>query len=81
MRTCGSGRTRSPCEGPRAKAGLQLQLSDVTRHLEVTQADAPALGVEAQQLVELGPEGYRLKTATVDGRRVTLIAGGTRVGV
>ncbi len=41
---------------------------------------AGALGVDAHQLDELGPQGYRLKTATVDGRRVTLIAGGGRVG-
>ena len=41
---------------------------------------ASAIGVTAKQLVKLGREGYRIKTATVDGRRVTLIAGGSRVG-
>jgi len=41
---------------------------------------AAALGVDAQHLDALGPEGYRLKTATVDGRRLTLVAGGGRIG-
>jgi len=41
---------------------------------------APLLGVGAQELTRLGPEGYRIKTAKVDGRRVTLVAGGGRVG-
>ena len=41
---------------------------------------APRLGVDAKQLADLGPEGYRIKTATVEGRRVTLVAGGGRVG-
>nr|HPM84166.1 S-layer protein [Candidatus Anammoximicrobium sp.] len=41
---------------------------------------AAALGINAQQLDALGPEGYRLKTAAVNGRRITLIAGGGRIG-
>ncbi len=41
---------------------------------------ASALGVDAKQLTELGPEGYRIKSGTVDGRRATLIAGGSRMG-
>ena len=38
------------------------------------------LGVDAAQLAALGGEGYRIKTGTVDGRRVTLVAGGGRAG-
>ena len=41
---------------------------------------APSLGVGAASLAALGPEGYRLETAIIDGRAVTLIAGGSRVG-
>jgi len=37
-------------------------------------------GVDEKQLAGLGREGYRIKTATVDGRRVTLVAGAGRVG-
>ncbi len=46
----------------------------------LTRRLASAIGVDAKQLVKLGREGYRIKTATADGRRVTLIAGGSRVG-
>ena len=41
---------------------------------------APRIGLDDEELARLGPEGYRLKTAAVDGRRVTLVAGGGRVG-
>lgn len=41
---------------------------------------ASALGVDEKQLAELGPEGYRIKTGSLEGRRVTLVAGGGRVG-
>ncbi|NLF09632.1 MAG: DUF4838 domain-containing protein [Pirellulaceae bacterium] len=41
---------------------------------------APRLGVTAEQLEKLGPEGYRIKTGRLDGRRVTLVAGGGRAG-
>jgi hypothetical protein len=41
---------------------------------------ASALGIETEQLAKLGPEGYRIKSVTLDGRRVTLVAGGGRVG-
>lgn len=41
---------------------------------------APTLGVNPDRLAELGPEGYLIKSAAVDGRRVTLVAGGGRVG-
>jgi len=41
---------------------------------------AGRLGVDAKQLAGLGREGYHLKTATIDGRRITLVAGGSRVG-
>ncbi|NLF06671.1 MAG: DUF4838 domain-containing protein [Pirellulaceae bacterium] len=41
---------------------------------------ASKLGVSLKQLEELGPEGYRIKTGEIDGRRATLIAGGGRVG-
>jgi len=37
-------------------------------------------GVDANQLAKLGPEGYRIRSAVVDGRRITLVAGGGRVG-
>ena len=40
----------------------------------------PALGVDAASLAALGPEDYRLKTGEVDGRVITLVAGGSRVG-
>ena len=46
----------------------------------VSRRMASALGVDMEQLVQLGPEGYRIKTASVGGRRITLIAGGGRVG-
>ncbi|MEN6450277.1 MAG: S-layer protein [Thermoguttaceae bacterium] len=41
---------------------------------------AADLGVKASQLADLGAEGYRIKTATCGGRRVTLVAGATRAG-
>jgi hypothetical protein len=41
---------------------------------------AADLGIAAEQLSSLGPERYRIKTATVGGRRVTLVAGGGRAG-
>lgn len=41
---------------------------------------SPRLGVDEKQLSALGAEGYRIKTAACDGRRVTLIAGGGRAG-
>lgn len=41
---------------------------------------ASALGLDQERLAELGPEGYRIKSFVIDGRRVTLIAGGGRVG-
>jgi len=41
---------------------------------------AAALSVDEESLAKLGPEGYRLKTAEVEGQPVTLIAGGGRVG-
>ncbi|MCP4642853.1 MAG: hypothetical protein GY851_20565, partial [bacterium] len=39
-----------------------------------------ALGIAVADLEALGPEGYRIKSGRVDGRRVLLIAGGGRVG-
>ena len=41
---------------------------------------APALGVGAAARGRLGREGYRVKSAAVAGRRVTLVAGGGRAG-
>lgn len=41
---------------------------------------AGPMGLTTEQLSALGPEGYALKTASVDGRKVLLIAGGGRVG-
>ena len=41
---------------------------------------ASALGVDGQELARLGPQGYRIRSTTVDGRHVTLVAGGGRVG-
>ncbi|MBN1396245.1 MAG: DUF4838 domain-containing protein [Pirellulales bacterium] len=41
---------------------------------------AEALGVDAEAIEKLGEQGYRIKTAEADGRRVTIIAGGGRVG-
>ena len=42
---------------------------------------APALGVAPGELDALGPEGYRLISRRVDGRRLALLAGGSRVYV
>jgi hypothetical protein len=41
---------------------------------------APGLGVDASELAAPGSEGYRIKTATIGGRRITLAAGGGRAG-
>jgi hypothetical protein len=41
---------------------------------------APQLGLDADKLAALGPQGYCIKSGTVDGRRVWLIAGASRVG-
>jgi hypothetical protein len=38
------------------------------------------LGVDERVLAALGPQGYRIKTGSAEGRRVTLIAGGGRTG-
>jgi hypothetical protein len=41
---------------------------------------AEGLGVTAQSLSPLGSEGYRIKSATLAGKHITLVAGGGRVG-
>jgi hypothetical protein len=41
---------------------------------------APSLGISPDEIAALGPEGYRIVSRQVDGRRVTLLAGGGRVG-
>jgi hypothetical protein len=41
---------------------------------------AMALGTSDEAIARLGAEGYRIKTGDVAGRRVTLVAGGGRVG-
>lgn len=41
---------------------------------------AKALGISAEEIEKLGDQGYRIKTAKANGRRVTLIVGGGRVG-
>lgn len=41
---------------------------------------AGALGVSQAELEKLGPEGYRIRSRDVGGRRITLVAGGGRVG-
>jgi len=46
----------------------------------VSRTLAPSLKITAEALAKLGPEGYRIKTGTSEGRRVVLIAGGGRVG-
>ncbi|MBN2295824.1 MAG: S-layer protein [Pirellulales bacterium] len=46
----------------------------------LTKRFAQKLGIDAGQLKRLGPQGYRIKTETIDGRRVTVVAGGGRVG-
>jgi len=38
------------------------------------------LNVEPKELADLGPEGYRIRSAKAEGRRVVLVAGGGRVG-
>jgi len=43
-------------------------------------AMAAGLGVGEPELAALGPEGYRIVSRSVGGRRVTLLAGGSRVG-
>ncbi len=49
-------------------------------HNAQTRQMAHPLGVDAKQLAALGPEGYRIKSGRLDGRRVLLVAGGGRVG-
>lgn len=46
----------------------------------ITQALANCLRLTAAELVELGPEGYILRSANHNGRRVLAVAGGGRVG-
>jgi hypothetical protein len=46
----------------------------------VARARAAALGIRAEDVARLGPEGYRIKTGIADGKRTVLIAGGGRVG-
>ena len=46
----------------------------------LTRSLAPSLGVDAGSVRRLGPEGYLLKSTVTNGRRVTLVAGGGRVG-
>jgi len=41
---------------------------------------AEKLGLDDEQLAALGPEGYRIKSAAADGRRLIVVAGGDRVG-
>ncbi|MBN1588358.1 MAG: DUF4838 domain-containing protein [Pirellulales bacterium] len=41
---------------------------------------APKLNVTSDRLIALGPQGYRIKSGTVDGRQVTLVAGSDRIG-
>jgi hypothetical protein len=40
----------------------------------------PRLGLTAEELDNLGVEGYRLKRVTVSGRHVLVVAGGGRIG-
>lgn len=41
---------------------------------------APSLGVSQDELGRLGPEGYVIKSVRLKGRRIVIIAGGSRVG-
>jgi len=41
---------------------------------------AAVVGVSADELAKLGPEGYRIKSGVAADRRVVLVAGGGRVG-
>ncbi len=41
---------------------------------------APGLGIALEDLTALGPQGYRIVSRQIGGRRVTLLAGGSRVG-
>ena len=41
---------------------------------------AGSFGMDEKHLSALGPEGYRIKSGKVDGRRVTVVVGGKRVG-
>lgn len=41
---------------------------------------AASLAIEPAPLAALGPEGYRIKTDTIGNHRVTIVAGGSRVG-
>ncbi|MBC8870521.1 MAG: DUF4838 domain-containing protein [Planctomycetes bacterium] len=45
-----------------------------------TREFAGKLGVDAEQLSEVGAQGYRIRSAETGGRRITLIAGGGREG-
>jgi hypothetical protein len=59
--------------GPRSNAVLRVHSGELGLNLN-------KLGFTDKQLAELGPAGYRIKSVIVDGRRITLVAGGDRVG-
>ncbi|NQT16752.1 MAG: DUF4838 domain-containing protein, partial [Planctomycetes bacterium] len=62
-----------PCEGDLILVGSPASNAE-SRRLSAS------LGVSTDDVAALPPEGYRMRSAVVDGRRVTLIAGGGRVG-
>jgi hypothetical protein len=62
-----------PVEGPMILVGGPQSNAASKRWLT-------ALGVEEKQLAELGPQGYILRSAEIDNRRIVLLAGGRRVG-
>ena len=59
--------------------GDLILLGGVTSN-SLSRSLAGGLGVDAPKLAALGPQGYCIKTGTIDGRRVTLVAGDQRVG-
>ena len=69
-----------PIVGDKVLPGGALILVGGPASNAVSRRLAPALGIEAARLARLGPEGYRIKSAVVGGRRVTIVAGGGRVG-
>ena len=59
--------------GPKSNAVLR-------EHSGKLGLDLNKLGFTDKQLAELGPGGYRIKSVVINGRRITLVAGGGRVG-
>lgn len=76
-RVTGRGDDFEICDDEAAPAGDWILIGGPDSNA-VSRRLAPKLGVDARQLADLGPQGYRIKTAAIGGRRATLIAGASR---